>query len=239
MFCENPKGKFPCNKCRACKLRKANEKMIISIFAAHEYKKKGQFVTLTYDDEHLTYGLYYPDFAAFMKKLRRYDGTPDVKMFVAGEYGERSGREHWHVLFYNHRYPLELLQKAWKNGFVSDGTLLPGAIKYVSGYVNKKGYDPGSGKRPPFGRSSCHLPDGLTPDEILSMSKTGKIEYNGRKFSVPRNWRRRYQQIWKHFEEERSFYNFEQPHQDLTPAQVRAIMDNRDMNIARRRKKRI
>lgn len=239
MFCEHPKGKFPCGKCRACKLRKVNEKMIISIFAAHEYKKKGQFVTLTYDDEHLTFGLYYPDFVNFMKKLRRLDGTPDVKMFVAGEYGEQSGREHWHVLFYNYRYPLELLQRSWKNGFVSDGTLSPQSMKYVSGYVNKKGYDPGSGKRPPFGRSSCNLPDGLTPEEILSMAKTGKIQYNGRKFSVPRNWRRRYQQIWKRFEEERSWYNFDQPHQDLTPDAVRAMMDIRDMNIARRRKKRI
>ncbi len=239
MFCENPNGKFPCGKCRACKLRLVNEKMIISIFAAHEYRKKGQFLTLTYNDENLTDGLYYPDFALFMKRLRRLDGTRFVKMFVAGEYGEDSGREHWHVLFYNYRYPLDLLRKAWNKGFVYDGTLTPQSMKYVSGYVNKKGYCPDSGKRPPFGRSSCNLPDGLSPDEILSMSKTGKVQYNGRKFSVPRNWRRRYQQIWKRFEEERSWYNFEQPHHDLTPDIVRAMMDIRDMNIARRRKKRI
>lgn len=239
MFCENPNGKFPCGKCRACKLRLVNEKMIISIFAAHEYRKKGQFLTLTYNDENLTDGLYYPDFALFMKRLRRLDGTRFVKMFVAGEYGEENGREHWHVLFYNYRYPLELLRKAWNKGFVYDGTLTPQSMKYVSGYVNKKGYCPDSGKRPPFGRSSCNLPDGLTPEEILSMAKTGKIQYNGRKFSVPRNWRRRYAQIWKRFEEERSWYNFDQPHQDFAPADVKKLMDIRDSYISQRRKKRL
>lgn len=245
MFCESPNGKFPCGKCRACNLRKVNEKMLCSVFAAHEYRTKGQFLTLTYNDEHLPYGLQHSDFAGFMKRLRRIDGRSDVKMFVAGEYGAENGREHWHVLFYNHRYKIEDIEKAWRDprthepmGFVKDGTLTPESMKYVSGYVNKKGYDPGTGKRPPYGRSSCGLPDGLTPQEVVKFCQTGKVDYNGRKFSMPRNWRRRYAQVWKWFSYERdmSARAVEQKH--FTPEQVRAMMDHREKMIALRRAKR-
>lgn len=246
MFCEHPNGKFSCGKCRACKLRQVNEKMILSIFATHEYKKKGQFLTLTFDDAHLPNGLQHPIFSGFMKRLRRRDGTPDVKFHVAGEYGEKSGREHYHVLFYNHRYDMADILYAWSEprtgipfGFVYDGTLTPMSIKYVSGYVNKKGYDPGSGKRPPYGRTSCNLPDGLTIKEIVKMAQTGKISYNGRKFSVPRNWRRRYAQIWKYYERDRADYCADnEQHFDFTPAQVTAIMDMREAFIRAKRCKR-
>ena len=246
MFCEKPNGRFPCGKCRACRLRKANEKMILSIFAAHEYKKKGQFLTLTFNDVHVPPELDHQIFSGFMKRLRRRDGTPDVKFHVAGEYGEKNGRPHFHVLFYNHKYDMNDVNRSWADpytgdmfGFTYDGTLTPKSMKYVSGYVNKRGYDPGSGKRPPYGRTSVLLPDGLTPEEILSMCKTGKIQYNGRKFSVPQNWRRRYNQIWKRFEEDRSWYNFEyRPENELTPDQVRAIMDMRDTYMAAKRGKR-
>lgn len=245
MFCEHPKGLFPCGKCRACKLKKANEKMIISIFAANEFKKKGQFLTLTYRDDEKPDGLQHGDFAAFMKRLRRNTGVNGLKMFMAGEYGEMSGREHFHVLFYNHKFPIEDIEKAWQHGFVYDGTLTPKAMKYVSGYINKKGYDPGSGKRPPYGRSSCNLPDNLTGKEIVKMCQTGKIAYNGRKFAVPANWRRKYVDIWHWFAKQRDEYQLNKFLADydagkirrLTSKQVSAIMDNRDMQMSLKRAK--
>ena len=50
---------------------------------------------------------------------------------------------------------IEEIEKAWRDpitkqsiGFVYDGTLTPKAMKYVSGYISKKGYEPESGKRP-------------------------------------------------------------------------------------------
>lgn len=252
MFCEKPKGIFPCGKCRACKLRKANEKMIISIFAAHEFKTKGQFLTLTYNDEHLPYGLKHSDFVGFMKRLRKNTGVKYLKMFMAGEYGSESGREHFHVLFYNYKFPIEEIQKAWRDpitkediGFVYDGTLTPEAMKYVSGYINKKGYDPESDKRPPYGRSSCGLPDNLTIKEIVKMAQTGKIAYNGRKFSVPANWRRRYKDIWDYFHKERDIFQYEESLKEfyqnggklkhLTPLQVSAIMDNKELQYSLRK----
>lgn len=252
MFCENPKyGLYSCGKCRACRYKKSLEKMIVSIFAAHEFKSKGQFLTLTYDDEHKPDGLQHADFANFMKRLRKNTGVKDLKMFMAGEYGELNGREHFHALFYNYKFPIEEIQKAWRDpqtkknlGFVYDGTCTPQAMKYVSGYVSKRGYDPESEKRPPYGRSSCNIPDSLSDEEIVEMCMTGKVKYNGRLFSVPHNWRRRYDQVWRFFREfrERSMLK-EQPKKPLTAKQIRDIMDLKEakyaMKKAQRMKKRI
>ena len=293
MFCESPvisaKGyKYPCNKCRACRLAKSNKKMIVSIFAANEYKTKGQFLTLTYNDEHRPDGLNHEHFQSFMKKLRELDGTLGVKYFMAGEYGgDENGthREHFHVLFYNHHYDIDLVQKAWSEprprgrkpkdyvdeyipfGFVYDGTLTPMSMKYVSGYIDKKGYDPASGKRPPYGRSSCNIPDNLTMKEVVKMCKTGRIHYNGRSFSVPDNWRRRYIHIWRYFANFRIAlknhdivpdgvpYDFElygvhwkfsqqkedKLHNSLSPSQVKSIMDDKEIkyNLRKKKKRRI
>lgn len=275
MFCENPRGMYPCGKCRACRLRKANEKMIISIFAAHEYATKGQFLTLTYNDAHKPDGLKHSDFAGFMKRLRELDGTPDVKYFMAGEYGgdeECTHREHFHVLFYNHRYDMKLVEQAWSEpythesfGFSYDGTLTPQSMKYVSGYVDKKGYDPQSGKRPPYGRSSVNIPDGLTPAELVRCCRNGTVQYNGRTFLFPVKWRKRYKEIWDFFKEEREgrkitgyehravyapwlgeYIEWDSPIEkkhgaNWTPEQVRAMMDERDikMSLKKKKKKRI
>lgn len=264
-FCENPKiykvlgvpvKAYPCGKCRACKARKSNEKLITGVFAAAEFQQKGQFLTLTYNDEHKPNGLRHEDFQSFMKKLRQNTGVKDLKMFMAGEYGEEGEqhREHFHVLFFNHKFPIEEIEKAWTEprkrgrkragevdpyipfGFVYDGTCTPEAMKYCSGYVAKGGYDPQSGKRPPYGRFSCNLPDNLSSKEVLKMCKTGKISYNGCTFLVPNVWRRRYHSLWKKYEELRSdnrlWYHYLHPKKELTPKYVSAIMDHKEMQHA-------
>ena len=209
--------------------------MIVSIFAAQSYIKQGQFITLTYDDDNLPYGLCHDHFAGFMKRLRDRDGTPDVKIHVAGEYGEKSGREHFHFLVYNHRFKIEEIEESWGKGFVYDGTLTPESMKYVSGYINKKGYDPCSGKRPPYGRTSCNLPDGLSPEDIQYMCKTGKIKYNGRKFNVPRNWRNRYKTIWDFFSEDREKLSKNKDIKSWDKRIVKGMMDEKDLNYAKKK----
>lgn len=212
-FCENPGVFGPCGRCRACRLSQATKKMITSIFASDLYKKQGQFLTLTFNDDFVPEELDHSIFSGFMKRLRSFDDTPDVKFFMCGEYGEKTHRPHFHVLFYNHKYDIDDIKRAWIDvssgeplGFVYDGTLSPGSIKYVSGYVSKKGYEPGSDKKPPYGRSSCSIPDGLTDREIENMCRTGKIKYNGRSYAVPDVWRRRYADVWKKYRFKR-FYD--------------------------------
>lgn len=272
IFCENPirvfGGKvYPCGKCRACRLTKANQKMIVSVFAAHEYKKKGQFLTLTFNDKYRPDGLDHKIFSNFMKRLRKRDGTPGVKFFMAGEYGgdeKHTHREHFHVLFYNHRYDMNDVEAAWSDpktgesfGFTYDGTLTPASMKYVSGYIDKKGYDPKSGKRPPYGRSSCGIPDGLTPREVEHMCKTGKVHFNGREFGAPERFRRHYKELWDKYRDYRDSVRMLKEREELSkvdPLQrwklfyrnieiVKAKMDAHDrkvaMHIAEKKNKRL
>ncbi len=246
LFCESPKGMFPCGKCRACRLKKANEKMIVSVFAAHEFKKKGQFLTLTYNDEYLPHGLNHADFAGFMKRLRKNTGMKGVKFYMAGEYGSQTHREHFHVLFYNCKFDIQDIIDAWIDvdtgeplGFVYDGTLTPKAIKYVSGYVSKRGYEPDSGKRPPYGRSSCNIPTGLSLPEVVQICRDGYVKYNGRKFGVPTNWKRNFKDIWNYFHNfriEQSYKNFDPDKiKWFTPRMVSAMMDDKERKYAEKR----
>lgn len=216
VFCESPNEfGYPCGKCRACRLKKANQKFIQSIYATDYYKKlyikQGQFLTLTFNDEHLPDGLKHEVFSGFMKRLRKIDKTPDVKMTMAGEYGEENHREHFHVLFYNHKYSIDDVNAAWIDvdtkeplGFTYDGTLSPESMKYVCGYINKKGYVPDSGKRPPYGRSSVGIPDGMNEREIERMCRTGKVVWNGREYAAPDLYKRRYAEKWKEYESYRA-----------------------------------
>lgn len=267
VFCENPNEfGYPCGKCRACRLKKANQKFVQGVYASDYYKKlyikSGQFLTLTFNDEHLPDGLQHEIFSGFMKRLRKLDNTPDVKMTMAGEYGEENHREHFHVLFYNHRYSIDDVNAAWIDvqtkeplGFTYDGTLSPESMKYVCGYINKKGYVPDSGKRPPYGRSSCHIPDGMTESEVERMCRTGKVMYNGREYLAPDLYKRRYADKWsewseyrarerkKRFDEEREKIekecNYYWPaiaaRLEAIPLMVKQKMDERDRQHAARK----
>lgn len=241
MFCESPKGRFPCGKCRACKVKLVNEKTVKGYYAVHVFRTQGQFVTLTYDDEHLPYGLQHEDFRNFMKRLRKLDGTTGVKFFVAGEYGEENGREHYHIVFFNYTYDADTLMRAWKKGFVHDGTLTFNAIKYANGYVNKKGYNPDLDKRPPYGRFSIGMPDGMSENEIEEMCATGKVRMNGKLYSAPRSWRYRYNDIWRYYANNRAYYNalVLPEKKPLTNDYVKGMMDYRELtlSLSRKRKK--
>ena len=97
---------IPCGHCIGCRLdysRRWADRMMLEL----EMAKKGLFVTLTYDDEHLhindgsCYGtLDKRDCQLFMKRLRRaYEHK--IRFFLAGEYGENGTlRPHYHAIIY-------------------------------------------------------------------------------------------------------------------------------------------
>lgn len=73
--------------------------------AEQEYSSAAYAVTLTYGgDEAGSAVLVYADFQRFMKRLRRRGFR--VRYIVAGEYGSKKGRAHWHaVLFFQGKAP--------------------------------------------------------------------------------------------------------------------------------------
>lgn len=98
------------------------------------------------------------DMTKFWKRLRRIqeqhqDMGTDIRYFYCGEYGERTGRPHYHAIIYglklpdakkvkgqNPYYSSKILEKIWGLGQVTIAQAEPATYNYVSGYVTKKMY---------------------------------------------------------------------------------------------------
>lgn len=99
------------------------------------------FVTLTYDDTHLPegYQLKKEDCQLWLKRLRERLEPRKIRYFLVGEYGEQTERPHYHVILYGVSIAESpLVQSSWTLGGVHVGTVGPGSLSYVCGYVLKK-----------------------------------------------------------------------------------------------------
>lgn len=164
--------KLPCGKCLDCRLGYAREWSHRCVVESLSYLDN-YFLTLTYDDrflpveneftgEILTHATLRPShIRLFMHDLRQYykrkynfDG---IRFFVAGEYGDKTFRPHYHMLVFN--LPLSdlcfykksglgdlyfnspLLDSIWKKGFVVVGRLTSQSASYTARYCLKKTKD--------------------------------------------------------------------------------------------------
>lgn len=121
------------------------------------------FVTLTYSDDKLPAGgsLVPEHVQGFLKRLRARVHPVQIRFFAVGEYGELSGRAHYHLALFG--LPLsveteELVASCWGHGLVHLGQLNEASASYVARYVVKKwtrADDPRlCGRRPEFCRMS-------------------------------------------------------------------------------------
>lgn len=170
---------IPCGKCLACRVNKSAE---WATRAMHEslYCQSGSFVTLTYDPEHCPkdYCLRKSDLQNFVKRLRitlQRKGLGSIRAFFGcGEYGERRGRPHYHILLLGWSppdmeifarsysgmpiYTSKLLERIWGKGYCPCGTVTGGSAGYVARY-SKKGSADNAGKRTkPFFLVSRNIP---------------------------------------------------------------------------------
>nr|CAI9750860.1 replication initiation protein [Microvirus sp.] len=189
---------IPCGQCQGCRLKKRKEWATRMELEAYQHKKEEiWFITLTYDDEkipslnlktgeifrggkHLwkdgserpqcVQTLNVEDVQLFIKRLRK--GTrARLRYFLAGEYGDKTGRPHYHMILYGwepkklkpiHKmsrfghFTDEDMQKWWGNGQIDIAQATPETYNYVAGYVTKKLYGNDSkrytenGLKPPF-----------------------------------------------------------------------------------------
>lgn len=113
------------------------------------------FITLTYSDEFLPeYGtLVRKHLTDFFKRLRKSLEPKKVRYFAVGEYGDLSGRPHYHVILFGHdfsedrkiykngRHPLfqsKALSDLWPFGFANFGTVTFESAAYCARYCLKK-----------------------------------------------------------------------------------------------------
>lgn len=103
---------IPCGRCIGCRLdysRSWADRMMLEL---DSNDGKGIFLTLTYDNEHMTYCHYdqsgFPDAGTlvkkdcqdFMKRLRFYYPGRRIRFYLAGEYGDHTFRPHYHVILF-------------------------------------------------------------------------------------------------------------------------------------------
>ena len=122
-------GQIPCGKCIQCRLSYSRD-WANRCMCELKTNPDAVFLTLTYDDAHLHFGHYVdPDTGAvevrpmlksddltkFLKRLRIYcqrEGISDeIRFFACGEYGDESGRPHYHVILFG--LPLDLSKRHW------------------------------------------------------------------------------------------------------------------------------
>lgn len=155
-----PYIKVPCGKCEACVMNRASQ-WYSRLLMQFRYSDSATFVTLTYDDDHLPLRLdengvpvadvSKEDIRHYHARLRRYLGpakSRKLKYFLISEYGPNPtngflNRPHYHAIYFNlQSSDYDVLSFAWKNGFVSFGDCTEGRIRYISGYVTEKLFQP-------------------------------------------------------------------------------------------------
>lgn len=145
----------PCGQCVGCRLERSRQWACRCMFEASLHEDNC-FITLTYDEENLPsdQSLSVKTFQDFMKRLREKFPNKKIRYYHCGEYGEVTGRPHYHAVLFGFNFPdLEfwkvtesghklynsaILRKVWKHGHANVGSVTFDSCAYVARYVMKK-----------------------------------------------------------------------------------------------------
>lgn len=168
---------FPCGQCLPCRINKRRV-WTLRLMLESYYHEKACFVTLTYDDAHLPLSdsglpiLKKCDCQLWLKRLRFHFSGTEIRYYLAGEYGTKGKRPHYHAIIFG-LGPEQLdpdyfvyggksggttgvekrhtpLSRLWSKGLVHVGEVTRESIQYVAGYVTKKFTKKGDGYEPEF-----------------------------------------------------------------------------------------
>lgn len=172
MYCFHPivvrqKGverEVPCGKCPACR-RAYQLQWIIRLKEELKHSESGYFVTLTQEGDEVTFDK--KRCQLFLNRLQhkaKYHGA-HLKYFFVSEFGDTTGRPHYHALFFLDKYLdnfSQFIADGWPFGFISVGDITGARINYVTAYCLKKQQ---------HGIDWSDLPDELNPDKCKFISK--------------------------------------------------------------------
>lgn len=135
---------FPCGQCLPCRINKARE-WTHRIMLEASLCGDSSFVTLTYDNDHLPEdgSVSKAELQNYLKRLRRNLNDAKFRYFGVGEYGDKSGRPHYHLaLFGVGSINSEAIAKGWDKCDprvgISVGDISRDSARYISGYCVKK-----------------------------------------------------------------------------------------------------
>ena len=142
-----------CGSCFNCKKMNAIEWTQKAKFEMY-HSKYAYFITLTYNNENVPLELNTRDYQLFLKRFRKWlDKQHQMKLryLVAGEYGARYSRPHYHMIvfmdldisdtFYKvakRQFSSRLIEQFWQLGFISIAPANESTIAYTAFYSTKK-----------------------------------------------------------------------------------------------------
>ena len=150
---------LPCTKCIGCRLDYARNWAVRCVHEA-QLHERNCYLTLTYAEHRLPAdrSVRVRELQLFFKRYRRWLGERKIRYFACGEYGDITGRPHYHALVFGHDFddrkllkmhngnPLftsEKAQELWSDEHGSIGHVTLGAVSfqsaaYVARYIMKK-----------------------------------------------------------------------------------------------------
>jgi hypothetical protein len=146
---------LPCGQCYGCRLERSRAWAVRCMHEASLHSENC-FITLTYDNDHCPTdrSLNYGDFQRFMKRFRKRFKDSTIRFYMAGEYGEKFERPHFHACIFGFNFPDRTLWKRtpsgsliyrsksledlWPFGYSSIGDVTFESAAYVARYVMKK-----------------------------------------------------------------------------------------------------
>lgn len=141
--------RIPCGRCLGCRESSARDWALRAYLELWDHASAA-FVTLTYAPEHVPPTLNKDHPQLYMKRLRL--SGRKLRVFGCGEYGDRFGRPHYHLILFG-ADPVRdrsWLTSEWVTGgqrfiggstplgFVDVDSVTPKVLSYVAGYVSKK-----------------------------------------------------------------------------------------------------
>lgn len=200
--------KVPCGQCVGCRLERSRQWALRCMHEASLYEDN-IFLTLTYDDTHIPPdgGLNKRHWQDFIRAVRkRYmpqrlkeleEGKRDdarIRYFHAGEYGDYTGRPHYHGCLFNFRFPdqrhfttrkgfpvyvSEELRELWGKGLSEIGSVTFESAAYIARYILKKVTGNELAKALRYGTFDATTGEiGQVQSEYATMSRRPGIGYN-------------------------------------------------------------
>lgn len=207
---------LPCGKCQGCLTSRALTWTLRCVQEASLHPSN-ECLTLTYDDDHLPEdnSLSQGDVQKFFKRLRKNFPSSEPRYYYCGEYGDRGGRPHYHVLLFNFKfedkvlfsgqgdralYTSETLTKIWGQGHSLIGSVTPESAAYVARYVLKKQAkknDPTDDRVPEYTRMSRNpgIGAGWIDRFRSDVYPSNSVVHSGKIYAVPRYYDARVEKL--------------------------------------------
>ena len=198
----------PCGRCPPCKKTRVDQ-WVFRLMQEERVSSSAHFVTLTYDTRFVPISengfltLRKSDVQKYWKRLRKLVPGDNVKYYVAGEYGSKNNRPHYHAIVFN--VPDEkLFFDAWSVDGVAIGNVHVGkvtndSVAYTMKYIDKSNFrtkHSRDDRQPEFSLMSKGLGSSYLTNEVKRYHKRNLgvmyvTKLSGHKCPMPRYYRKK------------------------------------------------